>query len=159
MFVPLNQSTMAQSFFAVCLLDHLKRFASRFAYFLAELDMVPLLKVQHSLFPPIADKTTLLNRDFLSQCTTCMQLLLVRTREERTQHHLVAPRIRCRCHLLSMKTEDLSKLYTVMTQKTRLFIVWVFQVWYEPYCNITVLFAGCKLLHTSQDGDSDVARE
>jgi hypothetical protein len=30
MFVPFKHSTMTQGFFAVCLLDHLKRFASEF---------------------------------------------------------------------------------------------------------------------------------
>jgi hypothetical protein len=44
--------------------------------------------------------TTLHNSDFLSEYTACMQLLLAGMREERTQDHLVAPRIcckQCRC--------------------------------------------------------------
>jgi hypothetical protein len=37
------------------LLDHVKRFASGSAYFLAELDVFQLLKLRHSRFPPLAD--------------------------------------------------------------------------------------------------------
>jgi hypothetical protein len=39
--------------------------------------------------------TTLQNSDCLSEYTARTQLLLVGTRAERTQHHLVAPRIHC----------------------------------------------------------------
>jgi hypothetical protein len=39
--------------------------------------------------------TTLHNSDFLSEYTAGTHLLLAGTREERTRHHLVAPRIRC----------------------------------------------------------------
>jgi hypothetical protein len=53
-FVPLKHSTAAQGF-AVRLLVHVQRFASGFAYFLAELDVFPLLKLRHSRFPPLAD--------------------------------------------------------------------------------------------------------
>jgi hypothetical protein len=37
------------------LLDHLKHFARRFAKFLAELDVFPLLKLRHSRFPLLPD--------------------------------------------------------------------------------------------------------
>jgi hypothetical protein len=53
MFVPIKYSTTAQGVFAIRLLDHLKRFFGGFAYFLAELDVFPLLKLRHSRFPPL----------------------------------------------------------------------------------------------------------
>jgi hypothetical protein len=54
-FVLLKQGTMAQGFFAVRLLDHLKCFASGSAEFLAEFNVFPSLKLQHSQFPLLAD--------------------------------------------------------------------------------------------------------
>jgi hypothetical protein len=50
-----KHSTVAQDFFTVCLLDHLKHFDSGFAYFLTDLDVFPLLKLWHSRFLPLTD--------------------------------------------------------------------------------------------------------
>jgi hypothetical protein len=54
-FVPLNHSNAAQGFFIVCLLDHLKLSLADFPKFLAEPDVFPLLKLQHSRFLLFAD--------------------------------------------------------------------------------------------------------
>jgi hypothetical protein len=55
-FVPLKQSTTDKGFFSIHSPDHLKRFAGRSAWFLAEPDISLTLKLRHSRFPPLADE-------------------------------------------------------------------------------------------------------
>jgi hypothetical protein len=79
---------------AVRLLDHAKGFATDLPNFWQNLTFshfsnCDILDFRHS------QTTTLHNSGFLSEYTARTQLLLPGTREERTLHHLVAPRIHC----------------------------------------------------------------
>jgi hypothetical protein len=85
---------MAQGFFAVCLLDRLKRFASGFAYVWQNLTFASCSNCDILDFRR-SQKTTLHNSDCLSEYTAHTQLLLAGMREERAWRHLVAPRICC----------------------------------------------------------------